>query len=356
MAGVEDVGCDLEVQPVEVGSSQAENGLTSATEDGETVEKNVSLSNGTEDDLPAVMRDRSFSDEAPDEKEDRLPADVKDCWPPGVEEGLLHHGMEEGYPDEEGPSVGTEEALAWNDRAADDMAKVTVTTAEAIATAAAAAAATTASDHPARSSVPGKLSSVGIQYQLAVSPFIKVPLRDEPSSGLETGGVVIDCPTVTSSSAVDQPPPEVHLNGEPFTTSTPPPRQRTSSDVLASPSQSPSYHPWCRQFIESTSVHHSLQENTELRDKLALFRASGWRLESSSPRQTGNINQPKSSLLDAEKEKTAKSAAQLLPADHCEAGLEKTLVFLNPSPVVFFCFFFFCFFFCFFLVFCLGFF
>jgi hypothetical protein len=274
-----------------------------------------------------------------------------------VEEGLLH-GMDEGYPDEEGPSsVGTEEALAWNDRAADDSAKVTVTTAEAIATAAAAAAAaTTASDHSARSSVPGELSSIGIQYQLAVSPFIKVPVvRDEPSSELETGGAVIDCPTVTSSSAVDQPPPEVHLNGEPFTTSTPPPRQRTSSDVLASPSQSPSYHPWCRQFIESTSVHHSLQENTELRDKLALFRASGWRLESSSPRQTGNINQPKSSLLDAEKEKTAKSAAQLLPADHCEAGLEKTLVFLNPSPVVFFVFVFFVFF-CFCFVFCLGFF
>jgi len=330
MAGVEAAGSDLEVQPVEVGSS--ENGLTSAIEDGETEEKNGSLSNGTKDDLPAVMRDRSFSDEAPTEADgrllDRLPADVKDCWPPGVEEGLLH-GMDEGYPDEEGPSsVGTEEALAWNDRAADDSAtKVTVTTAEAIATAAAAAAATTASDHPARSSVPGELSPVGIQYQLAVSPFIKVPLRDEPSSELETGGAGNDCPTVASSSAVDQPsPPEVHLNGEPFTTSTTPPRQRTSSDVLASPSQSPSYHPWCRQFIESTSVHHSLQENTELRDKLALFRASGWRRESSSPRQTGNTNQQKPSLMDAEKEKTLKSAAQLLPTDHCEAGLEKARV------------------------------
>jgi hypothetical protein len=60
MAGVETVGSDLEVQPVEVGSS--ENGLTSAIEDGETEEKNGSLSNGTKDDLPAVMRDRSFSD------------------------------------------------------------------------------------------------------------------------------------------------------------------------------------------------------------------------------------------------------------------------------------------------------
>jgi hypothetical protein len=73
-------------------------------------------------------------------------------------------------------------------------------------------------------------------------------------------------------------------------------------------------------------VHHSLQENTELRDKLALFRASGWRRESSSPRQTGNTNQQKPSLMDAEKEKTLKSAAQLLPTDHCEAGLEKTRV------------------------------
>jgi hypothetical protein len=222
----------------------------------------------------------------------------------------LHIGTEDGLVG------GTEEALSWDERAGESSAteiqngqgtvdQVSETRAEAIATAAAAAISTTAAEDPSTSGEPRDKSTKGaFQYQLAVSPFIKLPICGN-------GGV----PALGGSNTVAglRPAvPEVRVNGLSCVWSSPV-KELTHDHVDDEPmnGSKTDRHPWCRDFIESTSVHHSLQENAELRDKLALFRAAGWRLEP-----------PSKSRLPTKAEMALSCSSQQatpLPEDHCES-------------------------------------
>jgi hypothetical protein len=105
--------------------------------------------------------------------------------------------------------------------------------------------------------------------------------------------------------------PEVHLNGVPSASS--PPANGDTKVEAAAEVASPARHSWCSQFVESTSVHHSLAENMELRDRLTLFRAAGWRLE-----PPGKKADRKNVPAEAAAPTPPPPPPPPLPEDHCE--------------------------------------
>ena len=214
--------------------------------------------------------------------------------------------------------TGTE-AIVWNERTVESPggalipssldsleSNVTVTTAEAIATAAAAVI-TAAEDKCHHDGAGVKSVKQQVRYQLAVSPFIKVPER--------AGCGHADAGSVAAKGAQPSAVPEVRLNGVPYSPTVAEKEPTHLVDKTVEMAAVPTRHPWCRQFIESTSVHHSLEENAELRDRLALFRAAGWRMESSNRETTADLlNRP---AVEGVASHSA-AAAAALPEDHCE--------------------------------------